>query len=74
MRTFWRYAKLCFKMYITIRTTRTIESLYRKKSKTESFSKKLLYFYNKKLKKKMILVMGVTTRKRSEGENISDKL
>ena len=30
---------------------------------------KLQYFYNKMTKKKMILVMGVTARKRSESES-----
>ena len=47
---------------------RTIEFLGGQISKNEIVSIKLQYFYNKMIKKEMILVMGVTARKRSESE------
>ena len=47
---------------------RTIEFLGGHISKNEIGSMKLQSFYNNITKKKMILVMGVTARKRSEGE------
>ena len=47
---------------------RTIEFLGGQISKNEMGSIKLQYFYNKMIKKEMILVMGVTARKRSESE------
>ena len=47
---------------------RTIEFLGHHISKNEIVPMKLLSFYNKMTKKKMILVMGVAARKRSESE------
>ena len=52
-------------MYDILTTT---EFLGRQISKNEIVSMKLLSFYNKIAKKKMILVTAVTTRKRSESE------
>ena len=47
---------------------RTVEFLGYHISKNEIVSKKLLSFYNKMTNKKMILVTGVTPRKRSQCE------
>ena len=47
---------------------RTIEFLGGQISKNEIVSMKLQCFYNKMIKKEMILVTGVTARKRSESE------
>ena len=47
---------------------RKIEFLGHHLSKNEIVSMKLLSFYNKMTKNEMILVMGVTARKRSEIE------
>ena len=47
---------------------RTIEFLGQHISKNEIGSMELLSFHNKMTRKKVILVMGVTTRKRSESE------
>ena len=47
---------------------RTIEFLCQQISKNEIVSIKLVFFYNEMIKKKMILVKGVTARKRSESE------
>ena len=47
---------------------RTIEFLGHHISKNEILSMELLYFHNKMNKKKVILVTGVTARKRSENE------
>ena len=48
--------------------SRTIEFLGHQISKNEILSMELLSFHNKMTKKKVILVMGVTARKRSENE------
>ena len=47
---------------------RTIESLGQQISKNEILFMELLSFHNKMTKKKVILVTGVTARKRSENE------
>ena len=47
---------------------KTIEFLGGHISKNEIVSIKLQFFYNKMTKKKMILVVGVTARKRSGSE------
>ena len=47
---------------------RTIEFLGGQISKNKMVSMKVQYFYNKIIKKEMILVTGVTGRKRSESE------
>ena len=49
-------------------TLRTIEFLGHHISKTEIVAMELLSFRNKMTKKKVILVKGVTARKRSEKE------
>ena len=57
-------------MYIIFKT---IEFLGHQITKKLIVSIKLLSFYNKVTKKKMILVMGVTARKSSESECFSEK-
>ena len=47
---------------------RTIEFLGHHISKNETASMELLSFHNKMTRKKVILVTGVTARKRSESE------
>ena len=47
---------------------RTIEFIGHHISKNEIVSMELLSFHNKMTRKKVILVMGVTARKRSESE------
>ena len=47
---------------------RTIEFLGHHISKNEIFSMELMYFASKMTGKKVILVMGVTDRERSESE------
>ena len=48
---------------------RTIEFFTQHRSKSETVSKKMLSFYNIMSKKKMILITGVTDRKRSQSEH-----
>ena len=47
---------------------RTIELFGNHRSKSQIVSKKMLSFYNRMTNNKMILVMGVTARERSECE------
>ena len=49
---------------------RTIEFLGHHISKNEIVSMELLSFHKKMIRKKVVLVMGVTARKRSESEGL----